>query len=395
MKAIYTILGILILTGGIFIGTKINSPLDTQVINQPTAIPIKFTEENSSKEKQDEKNIDKENEDYRNVASSINGNYTSQELETISLFEKSAPSVVFINTSSLRQDRWSMDIFEIPQGSGTGFIWDEYGHIVTNHHVIEGSQRVSVTLSDQKTYDATVIGTEPNKDLAVLRIMDPKLQLSPIPIGSSANLRVGQSVYAIGNPFGLDQSLTTGIISALGREIKTQNNRTIEDVIQSDAAINPGNSGGPLLDSGGKLIGVNTAIYSPSGASAGIGFSIPVDEVKYVVPDIIKYGEVRRPILGINLVPNSYFEGQGAMIKNVGENTPAKKAGLQGIKRASNGAILSGDVIIAINGERIKSNNELILNLESKQIGQEIRIEYVRKNKTYTTNVILASSVNR
>jgi S1-C subfamily serine protease len=199
----------------------------------------------------------------------------SEEL-TIKLFENAAPSVVYITTTTLQQDYWSRNVYEIPSGTGSGFVWDEKGHIVTNYHVIRGSNKAKVTLSDQATYDAVVVGVEPKKDIAVLRITS-KTQLRPLPVGTSHDLRVGQSVFAIGNPFGLDQTLTTGVISALGREIQSVDNVPIRDVIQTDAAINPGNSGGPLLDISGRLIGVNTAIYSPSGAYAGIGCSVPDD----------------------------------------------------------------------------------------------------------------------
>ena len=225
---------------------------------------------------------------------------STAEEATIHLFEVSAPSVVFITTTATQQDYWSRNVYEIPSGSGSGFIWDEEGHIVTNYHVIKDAYKAKVTLSDQTTWDAEITGVEPRKDLAVLKIKTTS-PLKALPIGTSHDLKVGQTVFAIGNPFGLDQTLTTGIISALGREIESVARVPIRDVIQTDAAINPGNSGGPLLDISGRLIGVNTAIISPSGAYAGIGFSVPVDVVRWVVPDLIQYGEVKRPILGIDL----------------------------------------------------------------------------------------------
>jgi len=260
----------------------------------------------------------------------------SEEEATIKLFEESAPSVVFITTSTVRQDYWNRNVTEIPAGNGSGFIWDDQGHIVTNYHVIEKADRAQVTLADQSTWDAELIGIEPNKDLAILKIDAPADKLKPIPLGSSHDLRVGQSVFAIGNPFGLDQTLTTGVISALGREIESIGGRPIRDVIQTDAAINPGNSGGPLIDSNGRLIGVNTMIYSPSGASAGIGFSIPVDEVNWVVPDIIEFGEVRRPILGINLVAEQHTQRlkmEGALILDIVPGSPAERYGLQATEK--------------------------------------------------------------
>ena len=233
---------------------------------------------------------------------------TASEVSTIKLFENAAPSVCFITTSNVRQDYWSRNVMEIPGGTGSGFVWDNKGHIVTNYHVIQKADRYQVTLSDQSTYEAELVGVAPDKDLAVLRIDVPKRNLRPIPVGNSVDLRVGQSVFAIGNPFGLDQTLTTGIVSALGREIQSVAKIPIRDVIQTDAAINPGNSGGPLLDSSGRLIGVNTAIYSPSGASAGIGFSIPVNVVRWVVPDLIQFGKVKRPVMGIEPAAQQFMK---------------------------------------------------------------------------------------
>ena len=219
------------------------------------------------------------------------------EKATINLFQEAAPSVVFINTSTFEKDYFTMNIAEIPKGSGSGFIWDTEGHIVTNYHVIENADKATVTLSDQSTWNAKLIGFAPSKDLAVLKIDVPTKMLSPLPVGKSHDLLVGQTVLAIGNPFGLDQTLTTGIISALGREVNGAGGFPIKDAIQTDAAINPGNSGGPLLNSSGELIGVNTAIYSPSGAYAGIGFSIPVDAVRWIIPELVKYGKIKRPLV--------------------------------------------------------------------------------------------------
>ncbi|KAJ0254089.1 Protease Do-like 1 [Hirschfeldia incana] len=204
----------------------------------------------------------------------------TDELATVRLFQENTPSVVYITNLAVRQDAFTLDVLEVPQGSGSGFVWDKQGHIVTNYHVIRGASDLRVTLADQSTYDAKVVGFDQDKDVAVLRIEAPKDKLRPIPVGVSADLLVGQKVFAIGNPFGLDHTLTTGVISGLRREISSAaTGRPIQDVIQTDAAINPGNSGGPLLDSSGTLIGINTAIYSPSGASSGVGFSIPVDTV--------------------------------------------------------------------------------------------------------------------
>ncbi len=223
------------------------------------------------------------------------------ERDTIELFRRTAPSVTFITSIARRRDFFSLNVYEIPQGTGSGFVWDDAGHVVTNFHVIRGSSRAQVTLADQSTWDATLVGAAPEKDLAVLHIEAPEELLNPVQVGTSSDLQVGQRVFAIGNPFGLDHTLTTGVISALGREIDSQTDQPIRDVIQTDAAINPGNSGGPLLDSGGRLIGVNTAIVSPSGAYAGIGFAIPVDTVNWVVPELITRGRIERPTLGVEL----------------------------------------------------------------------------------------------
>lgn len=319
---------------------------------------------------------------------------TSSEQATIDLFEKSAPSVCFITTINSREDQWTRNVTEVPRGTGSGFIWDENGHIITNFHVIEGGNKFKVTLSDGSSWVAVVVGVEPNKDLAVLKIDVPQVKLKPIPVGQSSTLRVGQSVYAIGNPFGLDQSLTTGVISALGREIKSLTGRPIRDVIQTDAAINPGNSGGPLLDSSGRLIGVNTMIYSPSGASAGIGFSIPVDEVNWVVSDLIKYGELKRPILGVELLPTQYAQNwgvEGAMILSLTANGGAAKAGLKALNRNNSGEIIFGDIITAINNQKVTSNNDLILTLEKYNPGEKVKVEFLRDNKLRQVMVTLGS----
>ena len=228
------------------------------------------------------------------------GPLAADEQAHIDLFRRSSPSVVHITTVATQRDLFSMNVMQVPRGTGTGFVWDDSGHIVTNFHVIQGGSGAKVTLADQTTFDAKLVGAFPDRDLAVLRIEAPKAKLPPLAIGSSRDLIVGQRVYAIGNPFGLDQTLTIGIVSALNREIESFNGRSIRGVVQTDAAINPGNSGGPLLDSAGRLIGVNTQIASPSGASAGIGFAIPVDEVNRIVPRLIRDGRFVRPAIGVS-----------------------------------------------------------------------------------------------
>lgn len=319
---------------------------------------------------------------------------TPQEQHTIRLFEQAAPSVCFITTSTLRRNYYSRNVEEIPSGSGSGFVWDKDGHIVTNYHVIQNADKATVTLSNGQTYQATKVGQAPEKDLAVLKIDIPRNELTPIPVGTSMNLRVGQNVYAIGNPFGLDQTLTTGVVSALGREIKSVAGIPIRDVIQSDAAINPGNSGGPLLNSSGELIGVNTAIYSPSGASAGIGFSIPVDVVNWVIPDLIQYGEVNRPLIGVELT-RPLRNISGAVVLNVVKNSPAEMAGLIGTKADNNGNIILGDIIVAVNNDPITTNSDLYLALEKYQAGDQVNIRVKRDEREVAVALKLKASAEQ
>lgn len=317
---------------------------------------------------------------------------TPSELATINLFQESAPSVCYITTTNRSYNFWTGDYAEVPSGNGSGFIWDRKGHIVTNYHVIQNSSSAQVTLADQSTYQATVVGTAPEKDLAVLRIEAPAGSLRPIPVGASNNLRVGQSVFAIGNPFGLDQTLTTGIVSALGREIKSVAGIPIRNVIQTDAAINPGNSGGPLLNTQGQLIGVNTAIYSPSGASAGIGFSIPVDVVRWVVPELISFGELRRPTLGIELAPEYLLQRagiKGVLILRVSENGPAEKAGILPTRRDRSGRIVLGDIITGINKDPILSYSDLVLALEKYKAGDRVTVSFLRDDKASQVEIEL------
>src|SRR6185436_6079626 len=267
----------------------------------------------------------------RPVAQRPDDRLGADEQSTIDVFSKFSRSVVHITSLETHRDRMTLDVSEIPQGTGSGFVWDQDGHIVTNFHVVQGGDRASVTLNDNSTYPATIVGRAPDKDIAVLHIDAPPQKLLPLPIGTSSNLKVGQKVLAIGNPFGLDQTLTTGVISGLGREIKGVSQRPIFDVIQTDASINPGNSGGPLLDSSGRLIGINTAIYSPSGANAGIGFAVPVDTVNAIVPQLLRHGKVLRPGLGISIA-NDYQAQRigidGVIIYQVSPNGAAATAGL-------------------------------------------------------------------
>ena len=317
---------------------------------------------------------------------------TDDERETIALFEQASPSVVYITSLSVRRDFFTLNVLEIPQGTGSGFVWDDAGHIVTNFHVIQNADRAQVTLADRSTWVAELVGVAPAKDLAVLRIDAPAAKLRPLPVGSSEDLRVGQTVLAIGDPFGLDQTLTTGVISALGREIESVAQIPIRDVIQTDAAINPGNSGGPLLDSSGRLIGVNAAIYSPSGAYAGIGFSIPVDTVKWVVPELIEHGELRRPTLGVELASPQVSQRlgvEGALVIAVQPGSGADRAGILPTRRGRNGAIELGDVIVEVEGRPVASTNDLLLALERRSPGQAVELGILRAGKRAQVRVVL------
>lgn len=320
------------------------------------------------------------------------GDLSADEKLTIDLFRKVSPSVVFITTLALHRDWFSLNAQEIPEGVGSGFVWDDSGHIVTNFHVIRGSNEAKVTLYDQSTWDAKLIGVAPQEDLAVLQIKAPHKKLHPVSIGRSSNLQVGQEVLAIGNPFGLDQTLTTGIVSALGREIESVTRVPIPNMIQTDAAINPGNSGGPLLDSSGRLIGVNTAIYSPSGANSGIGFAIPVDTVNWVVPELIAKGKIEQPTLGVVLLPAqamSNLNVEGAVILRVVPGSGAEQAGLRGIKRDSRGRIHLGDIIVAVEGQPVHNPGDLVLALERRKVGEKIKVQVLRNGKKRQVEVKL------
>ena len=323
------------------------------------------------------------------------GDLTAAEQATIEIFERASPSVAFITSLAVQQNIFTRNIMEIPQGTGSGFVWDREGHVVTNYHVIREADRAHVTLADGTTWPADLVGAAPEKDLAVLRIEAEPEHLYPLPIGTSADLRVGQAVYAIGNPFGLDHTLTTGVISALGREIESIERIPIREVIQTDAAINPGNSGGPLLDSAGRLIGVNTAIFSPSGAYAGIGFAIPADIVDWVVPDLIEHGRLMRPVLGVELASaqiESRLGIEGALVLDVVEGSGAQQAGIRPTVRDRRGAIVLGDLIVAVDGEPIKSSSDLILALERRRVGDTVKLTVVRDDRKRTLEVTLQAS---
>ena len=322
------------------------------------------------------------------------GELWPDEKSTVTLFRQASPSVVNITAIGVQRDLFTLNLYQIPQGTGSGFVWDKSGNVITNFHVIQEADAAQVTLGDQSTWKARVVGMAPDKDLAVLRIEAPADRLRPIPVGTSKDLQVGQHVFAIGNPFGLDQTLTTGVISALGREIESVTRRPIQGVIQTDAAINPGNSGGPLLDSAGRVIGVNAAIYSPSGASAGIGFAIPVDTVNRIIPELIRYGKVTRPGIGVQIAEEQIAERlgvTGVLVVDVVPGSAAAKAGIRPTRRESSGRVLLGDVIVAIDGKKVESPNDLFLVLESYKIGDVVNLSLLREGKTVQTKVALTA----
>jgi len=316
-----------------------------------------------------------------------------EEQTAIAIFEEARSSVVYITTLVYQRDFFTFNVQEIPQGTGSGFIWDDQGSIVTNYHVIYEAQNIQVTLSDQTKWKAEVVGAAADRDLAVLRIRAPRDKLRPIRIGSSSDLRVGQMVFAIGNPFGLDQTLTKGVISALGREIESMTRRPIKGAIQTDAAINPGNSGGPLLDSAGRCIGINTAIYSPSGASAGVGFAVPVDIINRIVPQVIRYGKDIRPGLDIELAEDYQTRQvglrRGVLVLNVGQGSAAAAAGILPTRYDRYGNIVLGDVIVAIDGKRVNSTNEFYDILDTYQVGDTVRVTIERGDSQKTLTVKL------
>src|SRR4029079_13819103 len=314
------------------------------------------------------------------------------ERATMAVFERATKSVVFIANTAIQRDFWSFDILEIPQGSGSGFLWNKQGHIVTNFHVIYGANAIKVTLADRTEHQAKAVGADPDHDLAVLQIQAPDATLEPLAVGSSQDLRVGQKVLAIGNPFGLDNTLTTGVVSALGRTIKSMSNRTIEGVVQTDAAINPGNSGGPLLDSSGRLIGVNTQIISPSGAYAGIGFAVPVDTVNRIVPELIKHGKLIRPGLGVSLVPDAMARRwgiKGLVIGKVARGGSAERAGVKGARETPTGRIELGDIVVAVAGQPGMTIEELMEVLEHHKVGDHVVVEILRENRREKVTVTL------
>ena len=320
---------------------------------------------------------------------------TEDETNTTELFSGASPSVVYVTSTALRRQMFSLNVLEIPQGAGSGFIWDDSGLIVTNYHVVARANKLTVTLSDQQEFEAQVVGLAPERDLAVLRLTDPPEGLVELPLGDSSELSVGRKVLAIGNPFGLDTTLTVGVVSALGREIQSPSGRKIRGVIQTDAAINPGNSGGPLLNSLGQLIGVNTAIYSPSGASAGIGFAIPVNTVREVVPQLIAYGKILRPILGIERASDQWIRRnqiEGVPIVRTYRGFPADDAGMVGARRGNRGDILLGDIIVEVDGQPITNNDDFLSAMERHRVGDTVEITTIRGSSKQSFAVRLTES---
>ncbi len=302
------------------------------------------------------------------------------------LYKRVSPSVVAVaNLALVRRGFFSFQVYEVPQGAGSGFVWDKQGHIISNCHVVYNASSLRVTFPDGTQYDANLVGVAPDYDLAVLKIDAPAEKLAPVAVARSRDLEVGETVYAIGNPFGLDTTLSAGIVSALGRTITSMTDRKIYDVIQTDTAINPGNSGGPLLSTAGELIGVNTAILSPSGAYAGIGFAVPSDTVSRVVPQLIEKGRVTRAGLGVRLLPDHITQRagvKGVAIYGVFEQTPAAQAGLEGIGLNQLNALVFGDIITAVNGHFVTTIEQMQAILDTHKPGDRVTLQITRNKKT-------------
>lgn len=318
------------------------------------------------------------------------------ERNTVQVFNQASPFVVYVHNIQRVQD-FFLNTYEVQAGTGSGFIWDDKGHIVTNFHVVQEARKISISIGEGKTVTATLIGAEPRKDIAVLKLDSlkemPKFKDGlGLPVADSSKLLVGQKAIAIGNPFGLDRTLTTGVISALGRQVPGVGGVTIRDMIQTDASINPGNSGGPLINSKGELIGMNTVIYSRSGASAGIGFAVPANTIKRVVDQIIKNGRVIQPGLGIHRLPDQVGQRigvEGVIVAEVLKGTPAAAAGLRGTMRSANGDIRLGDVIIEVAGSPVKNYDDLYNAIEGKRVGEEVSVTYLREKKKRTAKIRL------
>ena len=319
------------------------------------------------------------------AAGMISSSATGNEQDVISLFERATQSVAYVTTYSSSRSAFSLNSLEVPAGTGSGIVWDKQGRVLTNFHVIRAASGAKITLANNNTYDASLVGYDADKDIAVLQIDAPVKDLVPIPLGESKSLRVGQNTFAIGNPFGLDHTLTTGVLSGLGREMKSPTGRVISNCIQTEAAINPGNSGGPLLDSRGRLIGMNTSIYSPSGASAGVGFAIPVDTMKAIARGLIENGRIIRPVIGISYLESSQARAlgitNGVLVLDVPSGSPADEAGLVGTEKSGAGGLKFGDVIIELDGVEITNEADLFRALDDHQVGDTVRIKVFNMNQ--------------
>jgi S1-C subfamily serine protease len=320
---------------------------------------------------------------------------TEDERNTTSIFREAAPSTVFVTQLRVLIDQFQRTATEVPAGSGSGFAWDDAGTIVTNFHVVRGARALTVTLSTQKTYPARIIGVEPRKDIAVIKIDVPRGTLAPLRVADPREtLEVGQKTIAIGNPFGLDHTLTTGVISALGRQMEGVGGVTIRDMIQTDAAINPGNSGGPLLDSAGRLIGMNTMIFSKSGSSAGIGFAVPARVIARIVPQIISSGHAEELGFGIEVDPNQRAERRfglkGVLVLDVLKGTPAESAGLRGLTRTPDGIAL-GDIVVGIDGSKVAGYDDFYNALDEHHAGDAVDVRFVRGGNVSTARVTLGA----
>jgi S1-C subfamily serine protease len=314
------------------------------------------------------------------------------ERTTTEVFKQASPSVVSVANKTLVQDFFGFQVYEVPQGTGSGFIWDKQGHIISNLHVVYGASAIRVTLRNGSVFDATVVGADPDHDIAVLKIAAPAEALVPLQVGTSRDLEVGQWVMAIGNPYGLDTSLSVGVVSALGRTITSMTDRQIFDVIQTDAAINPGNSGGPLLDFSGRLIGINTAIVSPSGGYAGVGFAVPVDTVRRIVPQLIAHGKVRRAGFGVRVLPDHVAQQagvEGVAILSVEPRSAAARAGLEGVRRTLSGNFALGDVIVKVDALPVRNNDDLVAVLDRHEVGDAVDVTLVRGGQRRAARMVL------
>ncbi|MCI4664255.1 MAG: trypsin-like peptidase domain-containing protein [Neomegalonema sp.] len=389
MFALATVAGATL--AGVFAGTALHA--------QNSDEKSRPTEETKSSDKKPAKKSSKPIERAKPREIAPRGPLTPREAAVVKLFETARESVVFITTSDISSDSWGdprLGARRRTRGSGSGFVWDDKGHIITNHHVVASAPVASVRLSDGRVYKAELVGSDPTHDIAVLRIKVEGKVPPALPIGRSGDLRVGQTAFAIGNPFSLDWTLTRGVVSALDRDFRTRTGRVMRGLIQTDAAVNPGNSGGPLLDSAGRLIGINTAIYSPSGASAGIGFAVPVDVVNRVVPQLINTGRYAPPIIGVSIDPRvdafvaRRHKIKGVVVLGLSPGLPAEKVGLKPARTGSNGDLELGDVIVGLDDKKITKASELFAALDFKSPGQEVILKILRDGKVIDVKLTLA-----